>query len=1030
MECSRNFSRRGPTIRLWAVAAVAVLVCGLAVAESPQVFYPFNGNANDLSGRTGRNGTLQGAPTLGADRNSVANQAYSFNGTSQYVTTPYQQGSGITAYSISAWFRSNSADTNGRTIVSARGADADRSLTLSMGTGFGVPAGRIFFGLDTSGVGFGVYTNTAYNDNNWHHVVGIFSRASGTIVNGDFTIYVDGAQAATTTVSVGSPGTAPITNTSTTTIGRQMQWASSYWNGGLDDIGIYARVLSAGDIACLYSATAAMKSTWDFNGAGNVEGWTAMNQIASGPTQSGGQMQYTTAAAASDPMIGSPMMALPRAQGSWLKVRAQNGTTATGAILFWDSDLVADFTGGHQGNYPINPGDTQVSEYWLNLATTGANWTGTTYIQQFRFDFPDNGGSLTGPVNVDQIAILSSGPPAPTVAAVTRQNPVTATWTNASQVTWDVRFSHSMTTVAGNDFAVTATGTAAGTGLNVTRMGPTWYRVTADVSGQGTLRLDAATGGSGRDVADQALASAFTGGEVYQVDRSGPSVTIGAPSATLATSGPVTYTVDYADAGSGIAGITLVTGNITLNKTGTADGTVGVSGSGNSRTVTISGITGSGTLGISIAAGTATDNIPNAAAAAGPSATFNVDNDPPVITRNGPASVVLECGATYADTGATALDNLDGNITANIAVDGLPPAGPLAPGEWTITYNVGDTAGNQATEVTRSVTVSDTLAPLVTITGGTLFGGECGVALTLPGATALDGCSGALSVDITDLDGLDPSNPARGVYAVVYTSAEDGAGLSDTEVLVVNIADSVAPVVTVTGGNTLEGECGVALTLPGATVVEGCAAGLAATVTDYDGLDPAHPAKGVYNVVYGATDGAGLEGTDVLVVTITDTADPVVTIPGPNPINTFRGFPFTPPEVTAQDACDGALAVTPSGSVDMGTPGQYTLTYTAEDAEGNTAQEELVVNVSNDLPPVITLLGDASMTLDCGDTYTDAGATAADIEDGDLTGDIVVAGLPPAGMLAPGAWTVTYNVSDSILNAAQTVTRTVTVLEN
>ncbi|MBW7864458.1 MAG: LamG domain-containing protein, partial [Candidatus Hydrogenedentes bacterium] len=434
MECSRNFSRRGPTIRLWAVAAVAVLVCGLAVAESPQVFYPFNGNANDLSGRTGRNGTLQGAPTLGADRNSVANQAYSFNGTSQYVTTPYQQGSGITAYSISAWFRSNSADTNGRTIVSARGADADRSLTLSMGTGFGVPAGRIFFGLDTSGVGFGVYTNTAYNDNNWHHVVGIFSRASGTIVNGDFTIYVDGAQAATTTVSVGSPGTAPITNTSTTTIGRQMQWASSYWNGGLDDIGIYARVLSAGDIACLYSATAAMKSTWDFNGAGNVEGWTAMNQIASGPTQSGGQMQYTTAAAASDPMIGSPMMALPRAQGSWLKVRAQNGTTATGAILFWDSDLVADFTGGHQGNYPINPGDTQVSEYWLNLATTGANWTGTTYIQQFRFDFPDNGGSLTGPVNVDQIAILSSGPPAPTVAAVTRQNPVTATWTNASQV--------------------------------------------------------------------------------------------------------------------------------------------------------------------------------------------------------------------------------------------------------------------------------------------------------------------------------------------------------------------------------------------------------------------------------------------------------------------------------------------------------------------------------------------------------------------------------------------------------------------
>src|SRR2546427_6935970 len=45
------------------------------------------------------------------------------------------------------------------------------------------------------------------------------------------------------------------------------------------------------------------------------------------------------------------------------------------------------------------------------------------------------------------------------------------------------------------------------------------------------------------------------------------------------------------------------------NKTGTADGTVSVTGTGTTRTVTISGTSGDGTLGISIAAGTATDQI-------------------------------------------------------------------------------------------------------------------------------------------------------------------------------------------------------------------------------------------------------------------------------------------------------------------------------------------------------------------------------------------------------------------------------------
>ena len=108
------------------------------------------------------------------------------------------------------------------------------------------------------------------------------------------------------------------------------------------------------------------------------------------------------------------------------------------------------------------------------------------------------------------------------------------------------------------------------------------------------------------------------------------------PSATYAAGGPVTYTVTYADANFNTS--TLVPANITLNETGTANGTVSVSGSGLTRTVTISSITGNGTLGISIAAGTASDLAGNLAPAAGPSTTFIVDNTPPTISIGSPSA--------------------------------------------------------------------------------------------------------------------------------------------------------------------------------------------------------------------------------------------------------------------------------------------------------------------------------------------------------------------------------------------------------
>jgi hypothetical protein len=77
----------------------------------------------------------------------------------------------------------------------------------------------------------------------------------------------------------------------------------------------------------------------------------------------------------------------------------------------------------------------------------------------------------------------------------------------------------------------------------------------------------------------------------------------------------------------------------------------------------------------------------------------------PVITLNGSATVNLTVGDSYADAGATASDNIDGDLTSSIVVTGS--VNTNVSGTYTLTYNVSDAAGNTATPVSRVVNVNE-----------------------------------------------------------------------------------------------------------------------------------------------------------------------------------------------------------------------------------------------------------------------------------------------------------------------------------
>ena len=109
----------------------------------------------------------------------------------------------------------------------------------------------------------------------------------------------------------------------------------------------------------------------------------------------------------------------------------------------------------------------------------------------------------------------------------------------------------------------------------------------------------------------------------------------------------------------------------------------------------------------------------------------------------------------------------------------------------------------------------------------------------------------------------------------------------------------------------------------------------------------------------------------------------------------------------------------------------YSFTVTASDAASNTSDPTTVTfsitDIVDSTSPVITLLGTSTVTHEQGTTYTDAGATATDSVDGDLTSSISI--VNPVDVSTSGEYTITYNVIDAAGNTATQVTRVVTVVK-
>ena len=183
---------------------------------------------------------------------------------------------------------------------------------------------------------------------------------------------------------------------------------------------------------------------------------------------------------------------------------------------------------------------------------------------------------------------------------------------------------------------------------------------------------------------------------------------------------------------------------------------------------------------------------------------------------------------------------------------------------------------------------------------------------------------------------------------------------------------------------------------------------------------------GTYVLSYNYADAANAAQTVTRTVVVVDTTAPIINLHGDGNITHQAGNAYLDANASWSDAVDGSGVIVANGEVNASIPGTYVLSYNYTDAAGNAAQTVTrTVVVVDTTAPVISLHGDANITHQAGNVYLDANASWSDAVDG--MGVIVASGEVNASI--PGTYVLSYNYTDAAGNAAQTVTRTVVVVD-
>jgi hypothetical protein len=212
-------------------------------------WWPFNGNANDESGN-GNNGTVNGA-TLTTDRNGNSGKAYSFDGVNDFIRCNQAGPTGNPTITINFWL-SSTQTTYGHLIGYGNNAASGQDV-------------RIFInGNCSNSIAFDTYDNQKGKSTTFSGSWDFYSIIYNGSIGNNTTVssfYKNGVLMGTECFNVNISST-NISSLLPITFGRYHGSAQTgYYNGSLDDITIYNRILTQQEILQLYTAPCVSSSS-------------------------------------------------------------------------------------------------------------------------------------------------------------------------------------------------------------------------------------------------------------------------------------------------------------------------------------------------------------------------------------------------------------------------------------------------------------------------------------------------------------------------------------------------------------------------------------------------------------------------------------------------------------------------------------------------------------------------------------------------------------------------------------------------
>lgn len=395
-----------------------------------------------------------------------------------------------------------------------------------------------------------------------------------------------------------------------------------------------------------------------------------------------------------------------------------------------------------------------------------------------------------------------------------------------------------------------------------------------------------------------------------------------------------------------------------------------------------------------------------------PTAAEIKDATAPVIKLRGMDKVYLTLDSVYDELGFTATDDIDGDLSSRVIAD-YSKLNFSVPGTYEIYYNVRDNAGNMALPVVRMVIVGEHFAPTITLfpfdsaDPSVPMIVDVGQPFVEPGYSAVDLDGNDLTA-LVKSDGEDVDTSTQGTCVVTY-QITDPIGQMSMVTRPVYVLYPDRPLLTLKG--------------MGLSAEDAFAFQQAASTTSY-----AYRLRDPGWFAFDRQDG---DISHLVTVNYEYVAD---------------GGPVNSIDIDIRETANGAGG----GSIDDLVDNIYQVEYSVMDSAGNKSTPVYrYCKIARDTtPPVITLVGDATMTVEVDqlvNNYSESGVKIVDAEN-DIS--MTIEGTDPVSKLElmitstlnpqkinknheeyPDGYTISYQAVDGSGNRSATITRTIFIVD-